>query len=402
MRSWGEFHGRQHIVIGAFLGLLGSASSLVFYSFGVFIAEFSNSFGWSRGTMSASLSIYAAVFFLGSTFSGRLADRVGAGLVAAVSTALLGLCLMLIPLFLHDISSMWLVYGAASIAGLGTSPVVILKPVVVAFSVNRGLAIALSVMGLGFGSIIIPLFAALLVSWGGWQLGYIGLGCLALVIAPAIWLTLVRGKIPAVAVGHDEKVMQAGSLRDVLGTKQFWMLALLALFVTIAVGGLIPHLIPYLIDGGLNATEAAGYASLFGMASLAGRIVSGLLLDRIEGPIAGLLFMLSGVLGLILLATIGTEYSFLGVILCGFALGSEVDLLAYYTSRYFPLRMHATIFGWNYSMISLATICGPLTIGMLRDFQGSYVPALLIMTGVMIAAALLCLSLGRYKYDIAS
>jgi hypothetical protein len=43
----------------------------------------------------------------------------------------------------------------------------------------------------------------------------------------------------------------------------------------------------------------------------------------------------------------------------GFALGAEIDLIAYLTARYFGLRNYGFIYGLSYSMFSIGAAAGP-------------------------------------------
>jgi MFS family permease len=82
----------------------------------------------------------------------------------------------------------------------------------------------------------------------------------------------------------------------------------------------------------------------------------------------------------------------------GFAVGSEFDVLAYFVSRYFGLRVHATVFGWTYGMVALGAAIGPVVVGALRDHQGDYVMGFTLSGACLAVAALLCPLLGRYRY----
>lgn len=395
-----EFRGRKAIVFGAFLGMVGSETSLIFYSFGVFIAQFGPTFG-TRGAMSIAISVHAAVLFAGCALVGRLADKYGSALIATVSMVLLGVSMMLIPFVMHDVKTMWLVYGIATLVGLGTTPVVLLKPVVASFSANRGLAIGLTMMGLGVGAIVIPSLTSALIELGGWRLGYRGLGAVAFIVAPVLWFTLKGSEVRQLAVrAMPEPASQPESIRQVLRSRPFWILTLIGIFITLGVSGFISHIVSYLYDLGVSPPEAAAIASLFGLSSMVGRLGCGVILDSIPRPFAGALFVIPGALGLLSLALYGSDFAVVGVILCGVVLGAEVDLLAYYTSRYFPIGQHGAVFGWNFSMISLATIFSPFLIGTLRDYQGTYFGGLIAMAAALGIAGLLCFALGPYRFDV--
>ena len=405
----GEFRGRTLIVVGGFVGLVAGVLSLLTYTFGVFAAELGKAYGWSRGDMSLAMSAYAGVLFLGSALIGRIADAAGAGRVAAVSMLAFGASLILLPHLVHDVTSLWLAYALVTVAGLGTTPVVLLKPVMAAFAGQRGTASGIVLCGTGIGAILTPPLVNALIEAGSWRLGYTGLGCIAIAVSPFIWLTLARhsgarnrtplAAPPAVAV--LPKADQPGlTFRQAARHREFWVLCAIAFLAALAISGMIAHLIPLLRDLGASAATAAGYASLLGVASLAGRVGSGFALDRLRGSLVGLIFLGSGMLGVLLLAAFGARFAAPAVFLIGVALGSEIDLLAYFVSRYFGLRHHGSIFGWTYSVMSLASIFSPYLAGILRDQQGGYALAMILMIASLAAASGLCLLLGRYRYAV--
>jgi predicted MFS family arabinose efflux permease len=297
-----------------------------------------------------------------------------------------------------------LAYALVTVAGIGTTPVVMLKPVVAAFSGQRGTASGVVLCGTGVGAILTPPLVNALIEAGGWRLGYMGLGCIAVAASPVIWLTLARRTAPGAETPAAALASKAGlsglSFREAVRHREFWILSAIAFLAAQAISAMIAHLIPLLRDLGASAATAAGYASLLGLASLVGRIGSGFALDRLPGFLVGLIFLGSGMLGILLLAAFGAEVSVPAVFLIGVALGSEIDLLAYYVSRYFGLRHHGVIFGWTYGVMSLASILSPYVAGVLRDRQGGYGLAMTLMITSLTAAGGLCLLLGRYRYAV--
>ena len=398
----GEFRGRTLVVVGGFLGLLAGTSSLLTFTFGVFAAQFGKEYHWSRGDMSLAVSCYSLVLFLGSAVSGRVADAVGAGRVGAVSMLAFGLSLIALPFFVHDIPSLWIGYILVTIAGLGTTPVVMLKPVMAAFAGQRGMASGLVLCGTGIGAIITPPLVNRLIELSGWRMGYTGLGCMALVIAPIIWMTLARrGPAKAASAVVTPKADLPGlTFREAAGRGEFWILSGIALFTTLAISGMIAHLVPFLRDLGASGAKAAGYASVLGFATIGGRLGSGFALDRLPARLAGLLFLAGGATGILLLVLQGDHLALPAILLVGLALGSEIDLLAYFISRYFGLRNHGSIFGWTYGVVALGSIFSPFLAGKLRDLQGNYSLAMWLMIGSLAFSCVLCLMLGRYRYAV--
>jgi len=75
----------------------------------------------------------------------------------------------------------------------------------------------------------------------------------------------------------------------------------------------------------------------------------------------------------------------LGVILIGLGLGTEIDLIAFLTSRYFGQRAFGQLYGFCFMLFGLGSSCGRYIGGAVYDLAGSYNPALV---GAAIALAL--------------
>lgn len=390
---------RARIVIGALIGNVAGTSTVLTYTMGIFISSFYKDFGWSRADTSLSMTWFTVVIFLGAPLIGRLADRISPGRVAAISMLAFGMVLLYVPHFLVSVGSLWFAYLALGVAGLGTLPVVVNRPVVAAFGKSRALAIAVALAGVGAGGFLAPRFVSVLIERGGWPLGFTGLGWACMAIAPIIWVTLGERPIRRGDRAADGARLQSGlSFREASRLPNFWLLCAIALCGGLGVSGPATHLIPYLRDHGMSLSDAGSLASFIGVSSIAGRLITGFVLDRTEGPSSGAPLLLVGAVGSTLLVLLGVKFAVAAAILLGFAIGSEIDLLAYFTSRYFGLRAHASVFGAAYAMVALGAAVGPVAMGALRDHQGDYALGFWCSSAALVAAGLLCALLGPYPY----
>jgi len=84
------------------------------------------------------------------------------------------------------------------------------------------------------------------------------------------------------------------------------------------------------------------------------------------------------------------------VLILGLALGAELDLVAYLTSRYFRLENFGLLFGTIGGLITLAGGGGPWVISLVYDFHHSYLPVLWAISPMCLISAALFLFLGPY------
>ena len=82
-------------------------------------------------------------------------------------------------------------------------------------------------------------------------------------------------------------------------------------------------------------------------------------------------------------------------VLIGLGMGSEVDVVAYLSSRYFGLTHYGLVFAILISLYSLAIGTASWLVGKVYDQTGSYDIALVTLMIGIAAAVLLVLSLGR-------
>jgi|GEM_PF-1614344 len=387
------------LVAGAMLGNLASANTVVTFTVGMFISALHATYGWSRADIALSMTCFTLVAFLGSSLIGRAADVYAPRTLAVSSMSALGVSLMLVPMVVHSVQTLWLAYVALAVLGLGTSPVVLNRPLMSVFSRRRGLAIALALTGTGIGGFVLPPFTASLVGHGDWRNGFAGLGWLVLAAAPIVWMLLGRElAAPSPPAGVPSARGSGVDLRDIARSRVFWVLSLIALCGGLGMSGPAANLIPMLGDHGLSPQAAARLASLIGVASVTGRVLTGIGLDRFDTPLPGAPLLGLGAVGLVLLAHFSAETAPLGIMLLGFVIGAEIAILAYYTSRYFELRAHATIFGWAYGAVAFGSAAGPVLVGALRDQEGNYGMGFLLSAVALAVASLSCLLLGPYRY----
>ena len=386
-------------LFAATLGNLASVSSLMLYSVGVFISRLQQDLGWSRTDTALSATLFTIVIFLGTPFVGRLADRVEPARLAAVSLFSAGICLIFVPPHIHTVGALWAMYFGVAVIGLGTSPVVVNSPVVANFSCARGFAIGVAIAGQGMGAFVAPRLASLMMERSGWIAGYAGLGIVALIVAPILWFGLGSPRRQVKTDSGESLVHASGdTLRTAFRLPVFWMLSLISILAGLGMSGTVAHLVPFLHDHNLSTLEAAKLASLLGLSNVAGRLVTGYTLDRVQGPLPGLPFLGIGAIALIVLISFGVPGATLAILMLGFTVGAEFDLVAYFTSRYFGLRAYSAIFGWQYGMVAFGAAFAPALLGILRDHLGNYIPGFALSSICLGIAATLCPFLGKYRY----
>jgi predicted MFS family arabinose efflux permease len=151
-------------------------------------------------------------------------------------------------------------------------------------------------------------------------------------------------------------------------------------------------------DKGMSMETAAWIMSLFGPASLVGRVATGLMLDRFTSRQVILTTVSFPIVACFMLANFqgSLSSSVVVVIFAGVALGIEGDIMAYFISRYFGIADYASIYAAMLGLFALGYGGIPTIAGFIFDFFGSYGTTYFVLGILSIAAAISMLLLGSY------
>ena len=119
---------------------------------------------------------------------------------------------------------------------------------------------------------------------------------------------------------------------------------------------------------------------------MAGRLLTGWLLDRYFAPRVAAAFFGVATLGVAMLLLPVTQFTaWTAAALIGLSMGAEADAMPYLISRYFGLRSFTELFGYTFSAYAIAGALGPGLMGLSFDHFGDYQTTL---AGLALAIAL--------------
>lgn len=388
--------GPKRIVLASALGLAFGYSSIGIISFGVFVLPLSSEFGWGRGDMSLALTLMSIAIVFLSPLAGILLDRYGVRRVLTPSILFFGIAIAGLSLMTASLFHYYVMYLILALAGVCTTPASYSRVVVSWFDRRRGLALGITLAGIGAGTAIIPPFVELLTINFGWRVAFLGISGLVLLVSfPAVWAWISEPGRASVAGRVLEE--EGFSFRESIATRQFLFIAISFFLLGIMSGGLLAHLVPLLTDRGVAPTVAASVASLLGATLIAARLFIGYLLDRFFAPGVVAVFLGCPVLGVIILMSGTTGIpAIVAVILIGLGIGAEMDFMSYLLSRYFGLRAFGKLYGLIYASITVGISIGPLVMGYSQQIVGSYDMGLKVILFASAVAIIPLLFLGGY------
>lgn len=387
---------RWWVVFAATLGLSVSNGPLIQYSFGTFLKPLGAAFGVDRGTLSIAVLasfIGAGVF---TPVVGRLVDRHGVRPVLLPCIVLFALAIAGLGVSPASAPAFIVLYGLAGAISAGQTPLAYSKSVAGNFGRRRGLALGISMSGVGLGAAVVPQLAQILIAHFGWRAAYVGLGGFVFLVSFPPVLLLLR---EPVIVASRQPGGAGLSAREALASPELWSLAFAFAVLVAAGGGVFANVMPMLTDRGIAPGVAVSAISTAGLALIAGRFVAGYLLDRIFAPYVTLFFLVVPLIGILLLyLPLSPLLAIIATTFVGLGVGAEIDLMAYLASRYFGMRFFGEIYSYMFSLFCFGAGLGPFLMGMSYARTGAYDTALAAFAiGLFISSGLI-LTLGPYRY----
>ncbi len=399
------------VVIGCALGMGGGFAALYFSTLGIFLKPLAAEFGWGRAQTSAATVLAMLGMAVGAILVGRLIDRVGAKRVLGASIALMASLTAMMSQLQGQVVQVAALSFAIGLVGVATTPLGYMAVLTRWFAGRLGLALGVSMVGLGVGTVVFPMLAQALITQWGWRTAYMCLALAALGAGGIAWfMTFVlagpqlaaQAPLPSYAQAATFDV-QGDSLRQSLRQPRYWGVVG-ALFMVSAAGlGAAVHTAAFLTDSTITTRTAPQCAALSGLGVVLGRLIAGALMDMHSAAHVGATSFALGGIGLAIVASASPTLLpllMLGAFLAGFAIGAEGDFIPFVVRHYFGMRSFGAIYGTLFGVYALGGVIGPVAFGLSYDRLGSYIPAFMAASAMCVTAALGTLFLGPYRFAI--
>jgi MFS family permease len=308
-------------------------------------------------------------------FWGALSDRFGARPVVLAGSVLLGAALLLasratsLPVF-------QLVYGILVGLSAGAFSAPMMAAVMGWFDTQRSLAVSLVSAGVGVAPMTVSPFVGWLLTSHDWRttMAIVGIGAWILLV-PASLLVRRAGEAgqgggAAAAAGQDTGTSPTLAA---FRTPQFAILAGTFFLCCAAHSGPIFHMVSYAVTCGIAPLAAVSIYSLEGLSGLGGRLLLGVLADRVGVKpvlVTGLLVQ-AFVMGAYLYARQLEQFYGLALIF-GAAYGGVMPLYAVLAREYFGQRVLGAVLGGATMASCIGMALGPLAGGVVFDTFGAY------------------------------
>ncbi|MBW2120233.1 MAG: MFS transporter [Deltaproteobacteria bacterium] len=388
----------------------------LFYTIGVFFNSVRQEFQWSATLVSSIHGVHCIFFGFALPIMGRLSSGYGSRAVFLLCSFLIGLGFALCSQ-VRGIWDYYLYYGIASIGAAATTslPLALVQRW---FIRKRGIVVGLVSAGLGFGAMVYPILAGLLVSHLDWRLSYliigIAVGGVMLVVAAfivdfptAMGLTpygaseFNGGEAGDVTVEKDpgkDRFSQediSWTMSEIVRTKTFFVICVLWIFASMATHLIIIHLVPFAEHLGMHKGEAAALLGLIGGVSILSRIFGGFTSEKLgwKNTLIVCAFLIA--MCLVWLGCSRTRWMiYVFVLAYGFLFGIRLTIIPGLIGEYFGAKSLTEIMSYFWSVAAFAGLMGPMVGGLIFDITGAYPAAFFIGATWYVIVGVLAVCLG--------
>ncbi|PXA98912.1 MFS transporter [Nostoc sp. 3335mG] len=363
----------------------------------VYLQPIADETGWTRAGISGAMTVGFIVMGIAGFLWGTLTDRIGARPVVLIAAVILGL-----GLFVASRADNLFVFQFAYGGLVGVSGGAFFAPLIATtlgwFDKHRSLAVSLVSLGGGIAPMTMTPLATVLIGTYGWRSAMLmtAFAAAALIVplaflirrAPAV---MAAAPTPASDVAPAEP--QPSNMGAIFRTPQFFILAGVFFLCCAAHSGPIFHTVSYAMLCGASALAAASIYSVEGFAGLFGRVIFGVLADRIGVKrviVAGLALQAVGIYSYIYVSELQHFYMLAAVL--GLVYGGVMPLYSVLARDYFGPQVMGTVLGGITMTSSIGMAFGPVGGGWLFDTYGDYHWLYVASAAVGLAGAALALA----------
>jgi MFS family permease len=332
----------------------------------------------------------AAVFGIGA---GWLADKVGVKPLILTGLALLAGANVLLAR-INDLTELyWIGFGLGlviALCGLMINVYLISSW----FDKQRGLAIGIVLAGTSLGSAFFPRLNIYLIEIGGWRQAFEWIAWIPLLLLPVAFFLIKNGPMSAGKNDTNDggAELTGFTLAEALKSRNFWMIAIIAMCTFYAILGMQSNLFIYMSKADYSPNIAATGVSILFMGGLVGKLLAGFLSDKFGHKIillSGLAFMLIG--GMLLLVAINLTSAtalWAGLVFFGFGSGGIYTLIQLLAADLFGMLALGKILAAINILDATGGAAGPFVTGLLFDKTGSYFVPFAVITSLLLVATI--------------
>ncbi|MGX7689737.1 MFS transporter [Flectobacillus roseus] len=384
-----KFYRGWWVLLGLSLMYIGS-NGFGIYTLPLFYPSISQELALTKGVITQAPSNMYLVLAFCSPFCGWLLDRFAPRIILGVAASIMSVLFVSLA-FINTFEQLkwyYVFFGVAlSLGGVIPSVYLISRW----FDKHRGIALGLFLNASSFGATILSKPAGYFLASGGWRTAvtYVGIPVVGIIILAQL---LLKNR-PEEEEFQGEVMPQKNSTKDftlseALRQPTFYTLLIATGALWFCINGILFNKDLFLSDLQLTPSQTASFASSFFFCSIIGKIVFGLVSDKIRKNDAMLGSIVVLGLGILLLKTCLTHVSWLtmAAIVLGVGYSGAFTMIQLLIAEHYAGKSYGLILGVFTMIDTLAGSIGIRTIGQLRASTGSYNTSFEVMLALCIIA----------------
>lgn len=377
------------------------------YVFGLFVVPVSEAFDLSRADANNGLILNMLGMAVWSPIIGKLLDRYSARYIMSFGAIMYTCGFSIIA------STSSLLYIGLAIAG----PIALAVTCAGALAANtvtarwfqqrRGRALGILAVSTSAGGFVMtPIFAALIEQFG-WReaLSIVAIAIPCAMILTIFFLIKDRPQIQDIehsdefqssaADSHDINVLSNGvddqtwTFSQLARSKNFWLLCLGVGLLLGSDAALLATKVPYMLDQGISLSKAALFVSCITASAVCGKILVGVLAEKIDIRLIFTCIVLCHIVLLMTLIVMPSYWVLISVASAfGIAIGGVYPVWLLLTAKVFGAKTYGTVIGAMGIIIQPLAIVAIRFIGEVYDRTGDYSIGFMVFAGFAVLSLL--------------
>ncbi|MEG1716727.1 MAG: MFS transporter [Lachnospiraceae bacterium] len=373
-----KFYYGWWVVLSGFLIMAIAYASIVSCQ-GLFIIPVTEELGVSRVAFSTTTACLALGLVIGSLFTGTLIKKYGLKKIMCISCVIITICLI----GFSFAQAMWQFYALGITMGIAFPG---LTNIAVSIMINnwfgkkkKGFAMSLVFAGSGVGGMILMVVLNQLIQGIGWRQAYaVNALAIFIVLMPFIWFVIKETPSEKGLNRLGDATETNGSAEkeevDAKWQKKFGILFISVFLMCVANNAILNHQVPYFREVGFSVDKAAAYAAVALGALTIGKVVLGIIFDKLgiqKGALVANLMLVLAVIALLILAKMNI-FIYFYIVFYGVGAAAATVSPPLLTGSVVPEKYYAKYVGLINVATGLGAIVGAMFCAKLYDLYNQY------------------------------